>query len=410
MPVYAYKGFNAAGKVVTGTRDADSPRTIKLALRRDGVFVTELRESSPAKSSKNTVSRRGLELRVLTERISSMDLAVATRQLATLVGAGIPLVQSLVALIEQVESDYFKSVWADVKQRINEGAGFGDSLANYPKIFSGLYVNMVRAGETSGALDVVLTRLADFTESQAELRSKIFGAMFYPLMMVVMAGGVTGILFVFVIPKISKLFESQKVSLPLPTQLMIGLSTIARDYWFVALPVMVLTVWGFRRFINSETGRPWWDGFVLRVPIFGPLIRMIAVTRFSRTLATLLGSGVPLLTAFDIVKNVVQNTTLADVIETVRDAVKEGDSIAAPLQRSGEFPPIVTHMIAVGEKSGQLEEMLENVARAYESQVDARLRAMTSILEPLMIIILGIVVAFIVFSILLPMLQISSFA
>lgn len=407
MPVYAFKGYNAAGKVVTGTRDADSPRTIKLALRRDGVFVTELRESSPAKKSK---SRRGIELRMLTERISAMNLAIATRQLATLVHAGIPLVQSLTALIDQTEGDYFKSVWADVKQRVNEGAGFGDSLANYPKVFSGLYVNMVRAGETSGALDVVLTRLADFTESQAELRSKVFGAMFYPLMMVLMAGGVTSILFVFVIPKISKLFVSQKVALPLPTQVMIGLSTIARDYWFVALPVMVLTVWGFRRYINSESGRAWWDGFILRVPIFGPLIRMIAVTRFSRTLATLLGSGVPLLTAFDIVKNVVQNTRLSDVIETVRDAVKEGDSIAAPLQRSGEFPPIVTHMIAVGEKSGQLEEMLDNVARAYESQVDARLRAMTSILEPLMIIILGLVVAFIVFSILLPMLQISSFA
>jgi general secretion pathway protein F len=407
MPVYAYKGYNAAGRIITGTRDADNERTIKLTLRKDGVFVTELRETG----AKEEKTQRAFNVRVLAQHVSSRDLAIATRQLATLVGAGIPLVESLGALVDQIEGEHFKSVWSDVKQKVNEGASFADALANHPKIFSGLYANMVRAGESSGALDVVLSRLADFTESQAELRSKILGTMFYPIIMMIMASVVTGVLFMFVIPKIKMIFDAQKNAvLPLPTQVLIGVSTFSRDYWFVALPLIILSIWGFRRFINSERGRPWWDRTVLRVPVFGSLVRMIAVTRFSKTLATLLSSGVPVLTAFDIVKNVVQNTVLMGVLETARDAVKEGEPIAAPLKRSKEFPPIVTHMIAIGEKSGQLEEMLNNIGRAYEIEVDARLRALTSILEPLMIIFLGVIVAFIVFSILLPMLQISSFA
>ena len=407
MPVYAYKGFNTAGKVVTGTQDADNPRAIKAALRRDGIFLTELQESN---SVEKPGARRGVNLGFLKERVGSQDLAVATRQLATLIGAGIPLVDSLVALIDQVQNPSFKSVWADVKQRVNEGAGFGDALSAHSRIFSGLYVNMVRAGESSGALDVVLTRLADFTESQAELKSKLVGTMVYPVLMVCMAFLVVGILFIFVIPKISMIFEAQKVALPLPTQILIGSSNVLKNWWFLIFPSFIAMGVGFRRFIDSERGRPWWDEFVLHVPIFGPLVRMVAITRFCRTLSTLLGSGVPLLGAFDIVKNVVQNTILLKVIETARDCVKEGESIAAPLKRSGQFPPIVTHMIAIGERSGQLEEMLGNVARSYEVQVDARLRAMTSILEPVLLVFMGVVVAFIVFSILLPMLQISSFA
>ena len=408
MPVYSYKGFNAAGKQVSGTQDADSPRSIRASLKRDGIFLTELEESSATAPSGPGL--RTLQLRMLATKVSAQDLAVATRQLATLVGAGIPLVDSLVALIDQVEDQSFKSIWADVKQKVNEGSGFGDALSSHPKTFSGLYVNMVRAGETSGALEVVLNRLADFTESQAELRSKLMGTMIYPLLMVVMAFVVVSILLIFVIPKITMIFQSQKVALPLPTQILIGLSTLIKEGWFVFFPAIFGSIYGFRRYINSERGRPWWDRFTLNVPIFGPLVRMVAITRFCRTLSTLIGSGVPLLSAFDIVKNVVQNGVLLRVIETARDCVKEGESIAAPLKRSGEFPPIVTHMIAIGERSGQLEEMLGNVARSYEVQVDARLRAMTSLLEPLLLVVMGLVVAFIVFSILLPMMQISSFA
>jgi general secretion pathway protein F len=408
MPMYAYRGFNAAGKLITGTQDADSPRAVKAALRRDGVFLTELGEAEGVSHGRPGAAAKKFSL--FGERVSSQDLAVATRQLATLVGAGIPLVDSLVALIDQVESPSFKGVWADVKQRVNEGAGFGDALSSHPRIFSGLYVNMVRAGETSGALDVVLVRLADFTESQAELRSKIIGTMVYPVLMIGVANVVVAILMIFVIPKIARLFEAQKVPLPLPTRVLIGLSMAIKSYWWIFFPAIFGLLYGFVRYIRSERGRPWWDAFILDVPIFGPLIRMIAITRFTKTLSTLIGSGVPLLAAFDIVKNVVQNTVLLRVIELARDGVKEGESIAAPLKRSGEFPPIVTHMIAIGERSGSLEEMLGNVARSYEVQVDSRLRAMTSILEPLLIVVMGVVIAFIVFSVMMPMMEISSFA
>jgi general secretion pathway protein F len=253
-------------------------------------------------------------------------------------------------------------------------------------------------------------RLADFTESQSELRSKVVGTMVYPILMIAVANVVVAILMIFVIPKIARLFESQKVPLPLPTRVLIGLSLAIKAYWYIVFPIIGLIIYAFMRYIRTERGRPWWDALVLDLPIFGPLVRMIAITRFSKTLSTLLGSGVPLLAAFDIVKNVVQNTVLLRVIEMARDGVKEGESIAAPLKRSGEFPPIVTHMIAIGERSGSLEEMLGNIARSYEVQVDSRLRAMTSILEPLLIVVMGIVVAFIVFSVLMPMMEISSFA
>ncbi|RYF08242.1 MAG: type II secretion system protein GspF, partial [Deltaproteobacteria bacterium] len=242
------------------------------------------------------------------------------------------------------------------------------------------------------------------------LPADLIGTMIYPILMIGIACVVVSILMVFVIPKISKLFESQHASLPLPTAVLIHMSSILKDWWFIIFPAIGLGIEGFRRYIHTERGRAWWDAFVLRVPVFGPLVRMVAVTRFCKTLSTLIASGVPLLSAFDIVKNVVQNTVLLKVIETARDCVKEGESIAAPLKRSGHFPPIVTHMIAIGERSGTLEEMLGNVARSYEVQVESRLRAMTSILEPVLLVVMGVVVGFIVFSVLLPMMDISSFA
>ncbi|MBJ80620.1 MAG: type II secretion system protein GspF [Myxococcales bacterium] len=408
MPVYLFKGYAADGSVIKGTRDSENERAIKQSLRKEGVFVTELKEARAKKG--RAESKLSFLMPSLGERVSTQELSAATRQLATLVGAGIPLVESIIALVDQTENPAFKAVWADVKQQVNEGIGLGDAMSNHPKVFSPLYINLVKAGETSGAMDIVLSRLADFTESQAQMRSKLLGALFYPLVMIVMAVGVTALLFVVVIPKISKIFESQNVALPLPTQVLIMLSDFTKNYWYLAILLLCLAAYGFKRYINSEKGRPKWDSFLLAAPIFGPLVRMVAVTRFTKTLATLLGSGVPLLTSFDIVKNVVQNSRLTKVIETARDCVKEGESIAAPIKRSGEFPPIVSHMIAVGERSGQLEEMLGKIAEAYEVQVDARLRMLTSTLEPLVLVVLGVIVAFIVFSILLPMLEISSFA
>jgi general secretion pathway protein F len=341
--------------------------------------------------------------------VSSQDLAIATRQLATLIAAGIPLVEGLTALVDQIEHPRLKRIMGVVKQKVNEGSSLADALAEHPKVFSALYVNMIRAGESSGALDVVLVRLADLTESQAQLRNKIIGAMLYPAIMVVVGIAIVGILFVVVIPKVTKIFDDMNVTLPWTTRILIGVSSFARDYWYLVLILVPAAVFGFRRFIRSPRGRQWWDRAQLRAPIFGELIRMLALSRFAKTLATLLASGVPLLTAMDIVRNIVNNSTLADVIDHARDAIREGESIAAPLKRSGQFPPLVYHMIAIGERSGQLEEMLQNVAKSYEAQVEMRVGALTSLLEPVMIVAMGGGVAFVVFSILMPIMQLNTF-
>ncbi len=407
MPVFEYKALSAAGKAVQGLKEAESPKALRAALKRDGVFLTEvLGEQQQQAQAKRDVNVK----RWVVGRVSPEDLSVMTRQMAVLIHAGIPLVEALSALVEQVEHERLKRVVSDVKQRVNEGASLADALAGHPRVFNGLFVNMIRAGESSGALDVVLVRLADFTESQARLRSKIVATMIYPVAMLVIGTLVLGALFTVVIPKITKIFEDTKAVLPWTTKALIAFSTFMASYWWVVLLLQGLTIWGFLRWKSTAAGRARWDRFKLTVPVFGRLIRTIAIGRFSRTLATLLKSGVPLLAAMDIVKNVVGNVRLAEVIEQARVSIQEGESIAAPLKRSGEFPPLVHHMVAVGEKSGSLEEMLGNVADAYEDQVETTVAALTSLLEPFMIVGMGVVVAFIVFSILMPILQINSLA
>jgi general secretion pathway protein F len=406
MPVFEYKALNAAGKQVTGLREADSPRTLRGLLRRDGVFLTEvLGEKSQKKAASRDVSVK----RLFGDRVSAQELAVATRQLAVLVHAGVPLVEALTALVDQVEHERLKRVLGDVKQKVNEGASLADAMAAHAKVFNHLYVNMIRAGETSGALEVVLKRLAEFTESQARLRSKIAGTMAYPIAMMCIGTIIMGILFSVVIPKITRIFEQTGAVMPWYTRLTIALSSFMASYWWAVLGAFALAAWLFLRW-KAGKGRPQWDRFKLRVPIFGPVTRQIALARFARTLSTLLQSGVPLLTALDIVRNIVGNVRLADVIDQSRDAIREGESIAAPLKRSGEFPPLVYHMIAIGERSGALEEMLGNVAGAYEDQVETTIAALTSLLEPLMIVGMGVVVGFVVFSVLMPILQINNLA
>jgi len=296
-----------------------------------------------------------------------------------------------------------------VKQRVNEGGSLADALAEHPKAFSTLYINMIRAGESSGALDVVLTRLADFTESSAALRSKLIGAMVYPAIMVLVGLAIVTILFAVVIPKVTKIFDDMNVTLPWTTRSLIAISDFVRDDWYVIIVGVPVLLYGIRRWLNSPRGSLWFDRTQLKIPVVGDLVRMIAIGRFAKTLATLLSSGVALLTALDIVKNIVKNQVLSKVIEDARDAIREGESIAAPLKRSGQFPPLVFHMIAIGERSGQLEAMLENVSRAYDAQVDVRIAAFTSLLEPLMIVLMGGGVAFIVFSILMPIMQLNTF-
>lgn len=421
MPVFEYRGLTPAGKQVKGLLEADSSRALRVQLKRSGVFLTDVlaeRESAPARGKQNgtavalakpSLGSREVQLgKFFRGRITSEDVAILTRQLSTLLHAGVTLVDALTALVDQTEKERLKRVVSEVKTRVNEGSSLADALGQHAKIFGSLYVNMVRAGEASGALDAVLARLADFTEGQAKLRQKVVGTLIYPVIMSIIGSGILALLMTVVVPKVTKIFESMKVSLPWTTRLLIFTSDVLANWWWVLFPLLGAAIYGFLRWKKSPKGRPAWDRFVLKAPVFGSLVRMLSIARFSRTLATLLKSGVPLLTAMDITKNVVSNGVLASVVENARDAIREGESIAGPLKRSGEFPPLVHHMIAIGERSGQLEEMLVNVADSYENQVSVRVGALTALMEPLIIVAMGVAVAFVAFSILMPILQLNT--
>ena len=392
MPVYEYRGINTKGKHTRGVRDADSVKALKGILKRDGVFLTEAFEerrgggaSSDAASTGRAARSRDIDFKRMFSRVKIMDVAILTRQLAVLLRAGIPLVDALGALVDQTEKEKLKKAVSQVKEEVNEGHSFADALEKHPRIFSNLYVNMVRAGETSGTLEVVLLRLADFTQAQVKLRSKISSTMAYPIVMSGVGVIIVAFLFIYVIPKITGILTDLEVALPLTTQILIAMSRFAGNWWWLIFLVLAGAIYGFRRWKNSPKGKASWDRNILKVPVFGALIRMMAVSRFAKTLGTLLTSGVPLLVAMDIVKAVVNNVLMVAVVEEARQAIREGASIAEPLKRSGQFPPMVTHMIAVGERSGQLEEMLMNVSDAYDTQVEDRLNALTSLLEPMMI-------------------------
>jgi general secretion pathway protein F len=403
MPVYEYKGLDKGGKSVAGILDVDSQGTLRQVLQGKGIFVTEVKEGRAGEQR----TAGDVNIKRMLQFVGLRDIAVLTRQLGTLLRAGIPLVEALSALTEQADKDELKRVLSDVRRKVNEGSGLAQSLADHPNHFSDLYINMVRAGESSGNLDVVLERLTDFLEAQMELRSRVTGAMIYPALMTVVGSGILAFLFAFVVPKITQIFEDQEQALPWATSLLIWISHMLGHWWFLIIPGMAGIVWGFFKWKRTGSGQERWDRFLLKVPVVGNLVRMIAVARFSKTLATLLSSGVPLLTALDIVKNILGNRRLIEVIEEVRVNVREGESIAQPLKRSGEFPPLVSHMIAIGERTGQLEEMLDNVALSYQQQINTQIDAMTTLLEPLMIVVMGGTVAFIVFAIMWPILQLN---
>ena len=413
MPVFEYKAFNASGKAEAGIVDAESAKAARAKLRKQGVFPTDLVEEKAGGGRKLASAARRSPVEVDVKklfgggRVSTQDLAIMTRQLATLLAAGISMIEALTALADQVENERLKVAVSAIKERVNEGSGLAQSMRGYPKIFSDLYCNMIAAGEASGALDIVLKRLADFLEAQVQLNNKLLTAMVYPVIMGVVGLGVVGFLMAVVVPKVTKIFTDTKVALPLVTQILIGVSNFVANWWWAIGLTLVLGTWLFFRWKKTPEGKASWDRISLKLPVFGKLLRMVAVARFTRTLATLLASGVSLLQCLTIVKAIVSNTVIQAAIEDTRVAVQEGESIAEPLRRSKQFPPIMTHMIAIGERTGELEGMLEKVADAYESEVKTRVDLMTALLEPAMILISGLVVGFIAVSILLPMLRMN---
>jgi general secretion pathway protein F len=414
MPLYAWKGLDAAGKTVNGTREADGAKMLRQALRKDAVFLTDMREVSAGKASTKSggasaataqgesLLKREINFGQMLERVRPQEVAIFTRQLATLLKAGIPLAEGLAALAEQADNRKLQLILAGIRQRVNEGGALAEAMAQHPRVFPELYTNMVRSGEAAGNLDAVLARLAEFLDDQIALRSKVSGALTYPLVMAGLGSVVMAILMVVVVPQIATVFEDSGKALPWNTQLLIFVANLAGGYWWAIVPLLVLGVLALRHWARTARGRAVVDRIGLRAWVVGPLLRYVAVARFSRTLATMLASGVPLLTALEIVKKVLNNVVLEKVVEDARDTIREGESIAVTLKRSGQFPAMMCHMIAVGERSGQLESMLENVAEAYERDVEAKVNRLTALLSPLMIVIMGIGVGFMVFSILGP--------
>ena len=406
MPVYEYRGVGKSGKEVKGVLDSDNPRTLKEELKNQGVYLSSYKETFDERRDAGE-GEGGSRKRLFMRRVKVVELAEATRLIATLLRASISIVDSLAAVAGQTENPRLQRVLSEVRRSVTEGKALHAAMADNPAVFPDLFVNMVKAGESSGTLDQVFLRLADFTEAQAKLRGRILGAMTYPIIMLILGTGIVSLLMMFVVPKLTVMFTEMGGKLPAITRGLIWVSEYVQDWWHATLGAIIIGIWLFNRYRRSPAGRQRLDRMVLKLPLFGPLLRMVAITRFSRTLGTLLQSGVPIMTSLEIVKHVIGNSMLAGVVEDARLAVQEGDSLAPPLKRSGEFPPMVVHMISVGEASGEMENMLDNVASAYEMQVDSKINVLTSLLEPLMIVGMGVVVALIVFAILTPMLQMN---
>lgn len=401
-PIFDYKALSTDGRSLKGIIEAENSKAARSKLKKQGLMVTAIDEKTVAKPR----SSGGVPF--FGNRVSVREVSFMTRQLASLVKANIPLVEALNALVEQTENERLKVTLAQVRQDVNEGSSLAKAVSAHPKVFDHIFVNMIEAGESSGTLGLVLLRLADLKEAQMRLRNKVVSGMTYPLLMMAVGMFLMVGIFTFVIPKLAKVFESMNKPMPATTKFLMTVSDIVLNWWFLIAAGAFLGIWLFRRFIRSPQGKPRWDAFKLTLPIFGPLIRIIAVTRFASTMSTLLGSGVPILTSMSIAKNLVGNIPIERAVQKARENITEGQSIADPLRKSGEFPPMMIHMISIGEKTGELPDMLRNVAETYEEQINSRIDGLTSLLEPLMIIGMGGAVGFIVISVMLPLMDISS--
>jgi general secretion pathway protein F len=402
MPIYAYKGMDRSGKEIKNTINVESIVVAKQRVKSMGIMLIDIREQKAQGTS------GGPSLLRIGGSVPVDDLAMMTRQLATLIKAKIQIVEALAALTDQVENANLRLVLSDLRQKVNEGASLAKALQDHPKVFNSIYVNMVEAGEASGTLEIVLLRLADFTESQVKLKNKIKGAMTYPVIMAVFGFVMMNVIFIFVIPKIAKIFISMKKELPLITKICIGISNFLVGYWWLVILGIIFTIYATMKYINTAKGQSHWHAMQLKLPILGILVKMINVSRFCSTLGTLMNSGVPILTALTIVKNLIPNVHMKDAVEKARQSVSEGASLAQPLIQSGYFPALVTHMIKLGERSGELEPMLKIISENYEDQVQSKISGLTSILEPIMMICLGVAIGFIVFAVVIPMMNMNS--
>ena len=404
MSVFEYVALDVQGRQLKGFVDAPGIAAARQKLREENVYPVEINQ---AETKKETALSGALKINIL-ERVSTGEVSAFTRQLSTLLGAGMPLVPSLTILMKQAKNLLLKKSLAQIREQVNEGKSLTDSMSAFPRIFPPFYLNMVRAGEASGTINLVLERLADFSENQQALMNKIRSALAYPIIMFCMGTAVIFLLMTFVVPKITGIFADMNQTLPMVTIILIAVSNFLKSFWWIILILIFAGVAAVKYMTaGTEAGRRLWNGAKLKIPVFGQINRKIAIARFCRTLATLLQSGVPLLAAMEIVRNIVNNVIIGDAIHQAAKDLEEGQGLSGPLTQSGMFPPLVTEMIAVGEQSGTLEKMLNRIAVAYENESQSDIMIITSILEPVMILVMGLAVGFIVVSILLPIFEMN---
>jgi general secretion pathway protein F len=403
MPVYDYTALDAKGKTVSGIIDADGAVAARQKIRATGQFPVNLREVKDSAAEKR--DRQKFNLSRYLKRIRPAEVATMTRQLSTLIGAGFPLVSAMDTLIAQFPSPGLKKTIAKIKSDVVEGSSFANALGAFPNVFSPIYINMVRAGETSGTLEIVLDRLADITEKQEALKNRVVTAMIYPLLILLIGILIMSFMFIYVIPNITSIFTDMQQDLPLPTQILIGISNIFKSYWWVMFVALIGALIGYQQMRRSSKGRQWSDRVILKLPMAGGLACKLAAAGFARTLGSLLDNGVSMLPSLEIVKNIVGNVHIADAIDAAAVEVGKGQALGKTLEKSQIFPPIAVQMIQVGEQSGDLEEMLGKVADVFEKEVETTVMRMTALLEPIMVLIMAGMVLFIVLSIFLPILE-----
>ncbi len=441
MPIYEWKGFDSSGKKASGVIDADSPRDARVKCKRRNVLVTDMVETRggrkvkkgalakskkpKAKKAKGRETAASKSLGRLRDQLSAArgrgadgksgvrskrrveEVATFTRQLATLTRAGIPITEAMRAIIEQTENKRLNMLYRDLRERIAQGTPTADALAAHPDYFDDLNVSMVRAGEASGHLDEVLLKMSEFMQEQSRVRNQVQAAMMYPVVMMIVGFAVVAVLIAFVVPKITVMLENQKTELPLPTRILQDASDFLLAYWWVLFLLGIFGMLAFNLVYSSDKGRLRVDTRMLKLPIFGDLLKKQAIARFAQTFATLLSSGVPVVRCLEVNRTVLGNRLMENTIDDVRQKILEGADIAGPIKASGVFPPLLGYMIAVGEQSGELDTMMGQIGEAYQEEVEIATRKFTSLIEPVLILVLAVLVGFIIMAILWPVLQMT---
>jgi type IV pilus assembly protein PilC len=403
MPEYKYSAIDRSGAQTTGKIEAASDEQARQKLMARGLMVTSLVGDTGAAKPVVAAAAAPKKSFSFGSKVSAEDVTTMTRQLATLIVAGLPLLRALELIHKQERNPHFKEVLGMIAESVSQGNNLSEALAAHPKVFDRLFVNMVKAGEAGGVLDKVLDRLAKFREKSQRIQKKVKSAMVYPGVVVSVAVVIVYILMVKVVPSFQKLLSSQKLALPPLTQFVVGISTALTDYWYVTPFVLFGGYYGMKLWLSSPKGKEIFDRVIFKLPKIGGFVQIVSVSRFARTFGTLMASGVPILQAITITRDTLDNVVIASSLERVHDRVRDGEPLSIPLEQTGVFPQMVTSMIQVGEETGQLPEMLNRVADIYDEEVDNAVTALTSIIEPVLIVFLAVVVGAIVLAMFLPL-------